>query len=197
MSEKPDPKKTRRMLLLLGGISLAPFVGSLLLYFFWTPQTFTNYGELLPVTPLDQSVVAVKEGAPFRISELRGKWVLLMADSADCDDNCKAKLYLMRQIRLTQGKNQDRIERLWLVTDGHPPAPALLEEYEGTRVVVAADDAFVRGLPAQASAADHVYILDPLGNLMMRFPRNPDLSRVKRDVSRLIKASSGWVQKGQ
>jgi hypothetical protein len=197
MSEKPDRKKARRMLLLLGAISLAPFAGSLLLYLFWKPTSFTNYGELLPVTPLGESVIAAKQGPGFRIADLRGKWVFLMADAAACDEHCKAKLYLMRQIRLTQGKDQDRIERLWLVTDGGTPAAELAKEYDGTRVVVAADDAFTRRLPAKASVADHVYILDPLGNLMMRFPRDPDLSRVKRDVSRLIKASSGWVQKGQ
>jgi hypothetical protein len=197
MSETPDRKKTRRMLLLLGGISLAPFVGSLLLYYFWTPRSFTNYGELLPVTPLAGVAFPAKEGAPFRIDELQGKWVFVMADKAACDEGCKAKLYLMRQIRLTQGKDQDRIERLWLVTDGQVPAPALVSEYAGTRVVVAADDALLQRLPAADSATDHVYMIDPLGNLMMRFPRDPDPSKVKRDVSRLMKASSGWVQRGQ
>ena len=197
MSEKPDPKKTRRMLLLLGAISLAPFVGSLLLYWFWKPTSFTNYGELLPVTPLEQVVIPAKDGAAFRVSELRGKWVFLMADAAPCDDNCKAKLYLMRQSRLTQGKDQERIERVWLVTDQGTPSAALVSEYAGTRVLEATDDALVRRLPAAASPTDHVYVVDPLGNLMMRFPRDPDLTRVKKDVTRLIKASSGWVQTGK
>ncbi len=197
MSETPDRKKTRRMLLLIGGVSLAPFIGSLLLYWFWTPTHFTNYGELLPVTPLEDVTVPAKDSAPFRVADLRGKWVFVMADAGACDDNCRAKLYLMRQIRLTQGKDQDRIERLWLVTDGRAPAADLVGEYEGTRIVLAADDALTRRLPATGTVADHVYIVDPFGNLMMRFPRNPDLTKVKRDVSKLMKASAGWKQKGQ
>lgn len=192
MPETPDPRKTRRILLLLAAISLAPFVGSLLLYFLWQPQSFTNYGELLPVQPLGGAVVKRTDGSVFRFEELRGKWTFLMVDSGICDDYCRSKLYLMRQIRLTQGKDQDRIERLWMVQDGQQPEAGVVSQYQGTREVVAAAGEVERLLPA--TARDHVYVVDPFGNLMMRFPRDADLRRVKRDVSKLLKASSGWVQ---
>jgi len=197
MSDVPDPKKTRRMLLLLAAISLAPFIASLLLYYYWKPQSFTNYGELLPVLPLADAVVPARDGPALRFSEFRGKWVFVMVDGAGCDDYCRSKLYLMRQIRLTQGKDQERIERLWLVTGGQRPAPGLDAEYAGTREVVVDGDEFVRRLPAAASASDHVYLVDPFGNLMMRFPRDADPQRVKKDMSKLMKASSGWVQTGK
>ena len=182
------------MLLLLGAISLAPFIGSLLLYYFWKPQSFTNYGDLLPVTPLADVAVAGQDGPAFRFSELRGKWAFLIVDSADCDEYCKSKLYLMRQIRLTQGKDRERIERLWLITDGRQPAPDLVAQYAGTREIRMQGDEFLRKLPAVKSAIDHVYLVDPFGNLMMRFPRDANLQRVKKDISKLMKASSGWVQ---
>lgn len=185
------------MLLLLGGISLAPFVGSLLLYNFWKPQNFTNYGELLTVVPLADVVVKARDGSAFRFSELRGKWTFLMVDAGACDDNCKTKLYLMRQIRLTQGKDQERIERLWLVTGGSKPAADLEGQYAGTREILVNGDEFIRTLPAATSATDHVYMVDPFGNLMMRYPRDADLQRVKKDVGKLLKASSGWVQTGK
>ncbi len=110
------------MLLLLGAISLAPFVGSLLLYYFWKPQSFTNYGELIAVVPLAGTTIPARDGKPFRMDELRGNWILLMADSGNCDDNCQSKLYVMRQIRLTQGKDRERIERVWLIPDGSAAA---------------------------------------------------------------------------
>lgn len=185
------------MLLLLGAISLAPFVGSLLLYYFWKPQNFTNYGELLAAVPLADVAVKARDGSTFRFSELRGKWTFLTVDAGACDDNCRSKLYLMRQIRLTQGKDQERLERLWLVTDGRKPAPELAGEYAGTREIMMDEDEFVRRLPAVQSANDHVYMIDPFGNLMMRFPRDADLRRVKKDVGKLLKASSGWVQTGK
>jgi hypothetical protein len=180
--------------LLLAAVSLAPFVGSLLLYYFWKPQSFTNYGDLLPVTSLADVSIAQGSGAAFRFAELRGKWIFLMVDSGACDEYCQSKLYLMRQIRLTQGKDQERIERLWIITDGRQPAPELATSYAGTRRVFAAGTNFEAKLPAAASARDHVYVVDAFGNLMMRFPRDPDLPKVKRDISRLMKVSSGWVQ---
>jgi hypothetical protein len=185
------------MLLLLGAISLAPFVGSLLLYYFWKPQSFTNYGELLPVTPLADAAVEVRDGSTFRISELRGKWAFLMVDAASCDDLCRSKLYLMRQIRLTQGKDQERMERIWLVSDGRKPGSEIETQFAGTREVLVAGDEFVRTLPAATTARDYVYLIDPFGNLMMRFPGDADLQRVKKDISKLMKVSSGWVQTGK
>jgi hypothetical protein len=195
MSDATDPKKTGRILLLLGSISLAPFVASLLLHYFWKPQTYANYGELLNITPLADVAVADRDGRVFRFEELRGQWVFLMVDSGGCDEYCQSKLYLMRQIRLTQGKNRDRIERLWLISDGVQPAPAVELQYRGTRHSTGATDQVLRLLPAPRSTRDHIYVVDPFGNLMMRFPRDADPQRMKNDVTRLVKVSPGWLQK--
>ena len=195
MSDAPDPKKTRRILLLLGTISLAPFVASLLLYYSWKPQTFSNYGELLEVTPLADVAVADRDGKDFRFDELRGKWVFLMVDAGVCDEYCQSKLYLMRQIRLTQGKNRDRIERLWLIPDDVRPVRAVELQYPGMRQLMVDADAVLRLLPALRSARDHIYLVDPFGNLMMRFPRDADPQRMKEDVTKLVKVSSGWLQR--
>jgi hypothetical protein len=196
MPKDPAPQKTRRTLLILGAISLAPFVGSLLLYYFWKPQTFTNYGELIAPVALAGTVIPVRHGTPFRMDQLRGKWVFLSSDSGNCDDHCQSKLYVMRQIRLTQGKDQQRIERLWLVTDGVTPPSAIEAEYRGTRIVLAASPDFLKQLPAPDSPRDHIYLIDPFGNLMMRFPRDVDPQRMKKDIDRLMKVSEGWLQTG-
>jgi cytochrome oxidase Cu insertion factor (SCO1/SenC/PrrC family) len=195
MSNVPDPKKTTKILLLLGAVSLAPFLASFLLYYSWKPQTFSNYGELLEVAPLADVAVADRDGKDFRFDELRGKWMFLMVDSGICDEYCVSKLYLMRQIRLTQGKYRDRIERLWLIPDNVRPAPAVELQYPGTRQLMVDADAVLRLLPALRSARDHIYLVDPFGNLMMRFPRDADPQQMKQDVTRLVKVSSGWLQK--
>ncbi len=185
------------MLLLLGTISLAPFVGSLLLYYFWTPQAFTNYGELITAVPLAGVAIPARDGSQLRLDELRGKWVFLSVDSGNCDDYCQSKLYVMRQIRLTQGKDQDRIERLWLVSDGVQPASGIQAEYQGMRTMLTATDDFIARLPASGSPRDHIYVIDPFGNLMMRFPRSVEPQRMKKDIDRLMKISGGWVQTGK
>jgi diguanylate cyclase (GGDEF)-like protein len=79
--------------------------------------------------------------------ELKGRWVFLMVDSGRCDDYCQRKLYAMRQVRLTQGKDMERIERAWLLDDGTAPAASTLEEYKGTRVLLM-DQALVASVGA-------------------------------------------------
>ena len=194
MSNAPDPKKTRRMFLLLGTISLAPIVGSLVLYYFWQPQSLTNYGELITAVPLADVTIAARDGNALRIEELRGNWIFLMVDSGNCDDYCQSKLYAMRQIRLTQGKDQERIERLWVIPDGIRPPVSIEAEYQGTHTVLPVTDDFLARLPAADSPRDHIYVIDPFGNLMMRFPRNVDPQRMKKDVAKLMKNSSGWIR---
>ena len=197
MSNVPDQKHARRMLLLLGAISLAPFVGSALLYFFWKPQAFTNYGDFIAVVPLAEMSVRARDGKPFRFDELRGSWAFLMVDAGSCNEYCRSKLYLMRQIRLTQGKDQKRIERVWLIDDAVPSSAETETEYRGTRTIVLDTKDFLARLPAERSPRDHIYLIDPFGNLMMRFPRDVDPQKMKRDVSKLMKMSGGWVQTGE
>ena len=152
----------------------APFaLGWVAWYFEWGTGRPGNYGELITPSPVS--------GPPFE--ELRGKWLLVSFDAAACDAYCERKLYFMRQVRTAQGKEQARIERVWIITDGRTPRPELLAAIEGTRV----SKANPGGFPGEE--LDHIYLVDPLGNLMMRFPRDPDPSRMLKDLQRLLKYS--------
>jgi hypothetical protein len=81
-----------------------------------------------------------------------------------------------------------RVARLWLLDDAVAPRPALLAAIEGT-VVAPAGGALRELFAAEGSPRDHVYLVDPLGNLMMRFPRDPDPLRVIKDLKLLLRAS--------
>ena len=195
MSEQKSNGKRRGNLTLwlVLAVCLFPFIGSIALYLFWRPDSFVNYGDLVqPVVPLAQVVVQEQNGSEFRFEDMHGKWVFLMIDNGDCDDYCQMKLYWMRQVRLTQGPDQERIERLWLVRDGKKPRPEVLNEHAGTREVLIADPAILAKFPGYETAADYLYVVDPLGNLMMRYPRDLDPSRMKKDVSKLLRISKGW-----
>jgi len=159
------------------------------LFHFWRPSAFTNYGQLLPPDRIADVSIRQADGSDFTLAALKGKWVLMMVDSGICDAFCRRKLYQMRQVRLTQGKDMERIERAWLVDDEARPASELVTEYRGTRVVSARGSPLLSRLPADVSVRDHIYIVDPLGNLMMRYPRDADPSRIKKDVTRLLKVS--------
>ena len=141
------------------------------------PGTSGNYGTLLSPRPVAVPAVAA----------LKGRWVLVQFDGGACGEACERKLYLMRQARRAQGREMQRVERLWLVTDAVHPKAELVAAIEGT--VIAPAGAAAREFPSERSPADHVYLIDPLGNLMMRFPQNPDPMRVIKDLQRLLRAS--------
>jgi hypothetical protein len=189
MSGTPPERKSLASLWLIVALAAAPVAGSYLYFHLWQPGRTVNYGELIGPVALPDAQLALADGTPFRFSRLRGKWVIAMADSGRCDAYCEKKLIYMRQLRLTQGKHMERVERAWLVTDGVSPRAGLLEPYEGTWVLRAGGSAVLELLSARGAPADYIYVIDPLGNLMMRFPRDPDPKGMVRDLTRLLKVS--------
>jgi hypothetical protein len=159
-----------KKLLLIALVCAAPLVlGTLAYVFRWSPGAPSNYGELLTPRPVSG------------LQALRGKWLLVTFDTATCNPYCERKLYLIRQVRRAQGRDMDRVERVWVVTDGGEPRKAILPGIEGTRFANIAAKEF------PGSPQDHVYIVDPFGNLMLRFPRDPDPSKMIKDLQRLLK----------
>ena len=183
-------RSSRLKLWLVLALCAAPVAASFIAYYWMQPQGHVNYGELLTPQPMPDAPLKALDGSTFRFDDLKGAWVLLTAGGAACDERCRTKLVYTRQVRLAQGKNSERIERVWLVTDDKSPDAALLAEHPGLHVVSAGAGAAARALPAQTIPAAHVYVVDPLGNLMMRFPENPDPRRMLKDVSRLLRHSN-------
>jgi hypothetical protein len=157
-------------------VCAAPCVlGTLAYVFGWAVGKSSNYGELIAPRTLS--------GPPF--DQLRGKWLLVSFDSAACDARCEKKLYYLRQVRRAQGADMERVERLWVVTDSAFPRKDLFPAIEGT--YVAADHRVVLQFPG--AVVEHIYLVDPLGNLMLRFPPDPDPSRMIKDLEQLLKYS--------
>jgi hypothetical protein len=188
-----------RVLYILFAISLAPIAASYYAYFVSPPQARTNYGTLVePQRPVPDLAATQLDGSGFDLRALRGRWVFVIVDSARCDDRCAAKLLHMRQQRTMAGKEMHKIERVWFVTDKGPIAPQLISAYEGTQIARADEHALKSflELPADAgtSLRDHIWIIDPLGNLMLRWPRDPDPKGTKADMDRLLKAAAIWTR---
>ena len=187
----------RRQLVILGLLFLLPVVAAYVAYFYFPPEGRTNYGELIEqrdvadfaLTPLDTAAGSVPEGATM--ATLAGRWVFVVAGPAACDARCRENLYNIRQVRLTTGDDRDRVERLWIVTDERDPPAELLAAHEGLWLARADPRVFAATFPAgeTGDASAHIYLVDPLGHLMMRFPVDADPSRMKKDISRLLKVS--------
>jgi cytochrome oxidase Cu insertion factor (SCO1/SenC/PrrC family) len=184
-----EQRKSRRTLLVVAAVCIAPFVASWALYFFWQPSGRVNYGELIDGVAVPAGSLTLTSGKPFDFAQLRGRWVFVTVDSGTCDEYCRKKLWKMRQVRLTQGKYLERIERVWLVSDTQSVAAALMTEYEGTWVAKAQGSSVLKALPFQGAQRDGIYLIDPLGNIVLRYPKDADPSRMKKDLERLLKVS--------
>ena len=188
-NDKPARRrKARRTLALLALICTAPVVASYFAYYWWRPEARTNYGELLEPGAVPRIAGARLDGTPFQLSELQGRWVLLLAETASCESRCERALYATRQARTIQGREQDRVVRaLLLPTDAPAPSMELLSSHPGI-IVVRGDSRQWQSLPGNAAGA-RVYLVDPHGNLVLRYSADPDMRGLAKDLERLLRAS--------
>jgi hypothetical protein len=185
----PLKARGRRTLLMLALVCAAPVVASYVAYYWFRPPGQVNYGELLEAKPAQEIVGTLPEDGKFRLSDYRGRWLLLTGDAGPCEDACQRKLYATRQARTIQGREQERVVRMWLQAND---APALgrqfLAEHPGL-IVARVDPAQWSALPGLAGPPGSIYLIDPLGNIVLRYPANPDIKRMAKDLERLLRAS--------
>jgi cytochrome oxidase Cu insertion factor (SCO1/SenC/PrrC family) len=170
-------------------VCAAPTIAAYLAFYVWQPQGRVNYGELIEPRPVAPLALFAADGRPFSFADLRGKWVMVQFDDAACAEPCSQKLFNMRQSRLAQGREAERIERVWVVLDDGAPPADLARLLEDVHVVRGRGAGAMAGFPAAESVRDHVYLVDPLGNVMLRFPRDADPRRMIKDLQRLLKVS--------
>jgi hypothetical protein len=184
-------------------VCAAPVVASYFTYYVIRPQALRNFGELIdPQRPLPDLATVALDGKTVNLRELKGQWLLLSVGSGSCNEACVQRLYFQRQLRESLGKDKDRLDRVWLVTDAQAIAPALNTGLQQATVLRVAPAPLAQWLqPASGHDLDeHLYLVDPLGNWMMRFPANLDLAtaaKAKRDLERLLRASASWDQPGR
>jgi hypothetical protein len=183
-----------RPLYLLLAVCAAPVLASYTAYYLLPPTGRTNYGALVdPQRPLPALELRRLDGADVPAASLRGSWLMVQVDGGACGAACEKKLWQMRQVRLTTGKDADRVRRVWLIVDDAPLATSVIREFDGTLFLRARADEVAAYLPLPdepaARLADHVWLIDPLGNLMLRWPKDADPSRMKKDLIKLLKAS--------
>jgi len=201
-----DARRTRigriKMLLVLL-VCAAPVVASYFSYFVLRPHGRSNYGSLvLPTRSLPALPLRTLDGKPVDAASLRGQWLLLALGPADCPAGCQKHLYMQRQLREMVGRERDRIDKIWLVTDGADVPTALRSAVDTDptlQVLRVPRDALAAWLQPEAGRAleDHLYLVDPMGEWMLRVPAEAEPARVKRDLDRLLRASSSWDQPGR
>jgi cytochrome oxidase Cu insertion factor (SCO1/SenC/PrrC family) len=188
---EPSRKLGRWKMLGILLVCATPVFLSYFMYYVVRPDGRTNYGTLLN-PPADASQLSVRDADKVTtLAAFKGKWLMISVGPSTCDVACVERLYIARQVRETTGREKDRIEQVWLVTDNGKATQQVLDAYPQVKQLRADEAAIAKALPIEAgsSVASHIYVVDPLGNVIMRFPAKPDPSKMKKDMSKLLRAS--------
>ena len=184
-------------------VCVAPIVASYFTYYVIRPDGRRNFGELIdPQRPLPAITGRTLDGQTVPLPSLKGQWLLMTVAGGGCDASCEKNLYFQRQMREALGKEMGRVDRVWLITDDAPVAPGLLPALKGATVLRVPPAALAQWLqPGKGSdLQNHLYLVDPIGNWMMRFPPDMDAAsaaKAKRDIDRLLRAAGSWDTEGR
>lgn len=200
---RDDASRTRsgrwKMLLMLL-VAASPVIASYFTYYVIRPEGRRNYGELIdPQRPLPALTGVDAQGRTVDLRTLKDQWLLISVADSACDAACEKHLYLQRQLRETLGKEKDRLDWVWLRTGSTELSPMLAKATAAATVLQVDAQAIAQWLQPAAGQRleDHLYVVDPVGNWMMRFPANLEPKRAKSDLDRLLRASSFWDRPGR
>jgi len=194
----------RLKMLLVLLVCAAPVLASYFTFYVIRPGgPGTAYSTLVqPTRSLPAVSGTTLEGQPRPLVALKGQWLLVVVGDAACAEPCERRLFLQRQLREMLGRERDRLDKVWLITDEAPLRPSLRSALEATpamhllRLPRATVAAWLQPAPGQA-LDDHVYLVDPMGEWMLRAPVDPEPSRLKRDLDRLLRAAASWDTAGR
>lgn len=191
-----DPRRGQRKFLLVAALFFAPLVAAWLLYAVFPslqPQNKTHHGTLIdPARPLPAFRFSDAQGAIRDATALRGKWSFVYLGAAECAQDCRDRLYALRQLRALLNEKRLRVQRVYVAPDAaalaaartalgdaHPDLLLLAQTPDGP----APDEFFGAGDP-QA-----LYLVDPLGNWLMTYPGGAAAQGILKDVRRLLRLS--------
>jgi hypothetical protein len=184
-------------------ICASPVVASYLTYYVIRPASMKSFGELiLPVKALPAIQAQDLNGSTVPLQRLKGQWLLVSVAPAACDSECQQNLYLQRQIRAALGREKDRTDWVWLVSDEAKVDAQLVAGLTEAIVLRVPQAEIAKWLTPQTgqSLNDHLYLIDPHGDWMMRFPaklKTDQAPQLRRDWERLLRAAASWDQPGR
>jgi cytochrome oxidase Cu insertion factor (SCO1/SenC/PrrC family) len=194
--------RVRMMLVML--VCAAPILLSYFTYYVIRPQSTSSFGQLIePQRELPALAATDLQGQPVDVQSLRGQWLFMMVAGGACDSACERMLYIQRQLHKSLGREKDKVDRVWLVSDKAAISDSLLQALQGATVLRVDAQALSQWLyPAQGLAlTDHFFLVDPMGRWMMRFPSKQEGAeapvKIKRDMERLLRAANSWDQAGR
>jgi cytochrome oxidase Cu insertion factor (SCO1/SenC/PrrC family) len=189
--------KSRSYLVGLFAVFFGPLFFAMWLFYVpnsWLNTSTQNHGSLIqPAQPLDDFKLTAKDGNTWDREQFTGKWTLLYIGDETCDLYCQANLFKMRQVRLSLGRDSERVQRKYLGLDNHhntEEISKIFSKYPRMQIAWFDSSAVNEQLPQLNDRPIHqIYVIDPLGNLMMWYPKNATSKGIKNDLKRLLKVS--------
>ena len=183
----------RRTLIIVAAMFFLPVAVAFSLYYgkLWRPANSASKGELIdPARPLTMAGLRHADGSPADASVLSGKWTLLYIGDGRCDEACRTSLSFGRQSRLALNNEMTRVQRVFLATANCCDIEYLSREQAGL-VALDASSPEAAALLAQfpGERAHTLFIVDPLGNLMMRHDASHTSKDLLSDLKKLLKLS--------
>lgn len=176
---------------------IAPVVLAYIMFFFVEVKSFVNHGELLnPILHIKDFGLKDDKNELIPQDDLTYKWRLISFLKADCDQKCESRLYDSRQIHTSLGKDRHRIIRMFVHLEpaGEALTNLIAETHENVIHVNGDPDAIVKSLGDNVHDDlginnNEIYIMDPMGNVMMRFTQDQPNKDFLYDLKKLLKAS--------
>src|SRR5574337_16463 len=193
----------RLKMLLVLLVCAAPVVASYYMYYVVRPASRTNYARLIePTRSMPALPLRALDGRSVPARTLQGQWLLVAVGPGACEAACEKRLFMQRQLREMLGRERDRVDKVWFVTDVAPLPAGLATALAGDpslHVLRVPPEALAGWLQPEAGHAldEHLYVIDPMGEWMMRAPADADPSRFKRALERLLRAATGWDEPGR
>jgi hypothetical protein len=183
----------RRTLLIVAALFLVPVAVAFTLYYgkLWHPANSSSKGELIdPARPLVVAGLRQPDGTPAGSEVLSGKWTLIYIGDGRCDEACRNALVFGRQSRLALNNEMTRVQRVLLATANCCDNEYFAREQEGLITLDASSKEAAALLAQFPEAREHsLFIVDPLGNLMMRHDASHTTKDLLSDLKKLLKLS--------
>jgi cytochrome oxidase Cu insertion factor (SCO1/SenC/PrrC family) len=201
-SSSAHDRRQRRILIGVALMFFAPLALSFYLYYgrHWHPGGHVNAGELIdparPLPTLALPLAAPASGGAVQSDPqfLKGKWTFLYVQHGRCDDECLKALYDTRQVRLALDREMDRVQRVFVGDSECCDLKELLAAHPDLIAIRAgsADEPLLSLLPQRPGALNshRIYLIDPLGNLMMFYAGDARPKGMLEDMKRLLRLSS-------
>lgn len=202
MTARAHDRRQRRILIGVALMFFAPLALSFYLYYgkYWHPGGHVNAGELIdPARPLPTLILPLAAPALSGAEQtnpqfLKRKWTLLYVQHGRCDDECLKALYDTRQVRLALNREMDRVQRVFIGDSDCCDLKELLAAHPDLIAIRSspADEPLLALLPQRSGALNshRVYMIDPLGNLMMFYDAGDKPKGMLEDMKRLLRLSS-------